>query len=463
MKKLIVLALFAIQLSAVHAAQDLDEIFELALASDPRYQEVRAVRDATLETRPQAIARLLPLVSAQAATGWNYLFNKKNTFQGAGTQKWWAHTASVALTQPVFNWRFWVQLSQSDNQIAQSEADYANALQDLTVRTIRAYLDVLVAQDTLEFAAAERKSLARQLEQAQQRFDVGLIAITDVLEAQSGFDRARSREIFAANEVDNAKEALREIIGDNPADLVPLKANIPLLKPDPLDIDEWSTVANNQNLGIIAAINQAEFARKTIEIQRSGHYPTIDLLADYSFNDVGSLFGLRGNTGRVGVQLNVPIFEGGAVNSRTRQAQHDYVAARDNLHAVHRAVTRQVKDAYRTVLSTISQVESLRATVRSSVSSLEATSAGFEVGTRTAVDLVNEERNLFDARRNLSVARRDYIVNWVLLKEAASNVSHKSIETINELLGTEPFEPEPGQQGEEEPAAENEAAEAVDG
>jgi len=331
------------------------------------------------------------------------------------------------------------------------------------VRTIRAYLDVLVAQDTLAFTTAERKSLARQLEQAQQRFDVGLIAITDVLEAQSGFDRARSREIFAANEVDNAKEALREIIGDNPIDLVPLKGNIPLLMPDPLDIDEWSTVANNQNLGIIAAINQAEFARKTIEVQRSGHYPTLDLLADYSFNDVGSQFGLRGNTGRVGVQLNVPIFEGGAVNSRTRQARYDYDAARDNLHAVHRAVTRQVKDAYRGVPSTVSQVESLRATVRSSVSSLEATSAGFEVGTRTAVDLVNEERNLFDARRNLSVSRRDYIVNWVLLKEAASNVTRKSIETINELLGTEPFEPEPGQEGEEEPAAEKEVGEPNSG
>ena len=463
MKKLIVLALFAIQLSAVHAAQGLNEIFELALANDPRYQQARANRDSALETRPQAIARLLPLVSAQAATGWNYLFNKKRTFQGKGTQKWWAHTASVGLTQSVFNWQFWVQLSQSDNQIAQSEADYANALQDLMVRTIRAYLDVLVAQDTLAFTTAERKSLARQLEQAQQRFDVGLIAITDVLEAQSGFDRARSREIFAANEVDNAKEALREIIGDNPIDLVPLKGNIPLLMPDPLDIDEWSTVANNQNLGIIAAINQAEFARKTIEVQRSGHYPTLDLLADYSFNDVGSQFGLRGNTGRVGVQLNVPIFEGGAVNSRTRQARYDYDAARDNLHAVHRAVTRQVKDAYRGVLSTVSQVESLRATVRSSVSSLEATSAGFEVGTRTAVDLVNEERNLFDARRNLSVSRRDYIVNWVLLKEAASNVTRKSIETINELLGTEPFEPEPGQEGEEEPAAEKEVGEPNSG
>ncbi len=463
MKKLIILGALALQLSAVHAAQALDEIFELALANDPRYQQARANRDSALETRPQAIARLLPLVSAQASTSWNYLFNKKRTFQGKGTQKWWAHTASVSVTQPVFNWRFWVQLSQSDNQIAQSEADYANALQDLMVRTVRAYLDVLVAQDTLEFTTAERKSLARQLEQAQQRFDVGLIAITDVLEAQSGFDRARSREIFAANEVDNAKEALREIIGDNPIDLVPLKGNIPLLMPEPLDIDEWSTVANNQNLGIIAAINQAEFSRKTIELQRSGHYPTIDLLANYSFNDVGSQFGLRGNTGRVGVQLNIPIFEGGAVNSRTRQAQHDYDAARDNLHAVHRAVTRQVKDAYRGVLSTISQVESLRATVRSSVSSLEATSAGFEVGTRTAVDLVNEERNLFDARRNLSVSRRDYIVNWVLLKEAASNVTRKSIETINKLLGTEPFEPERGQEGEEEPTAEDEAAEPNSG
>jgi len=335
----------------------------------------------------------------------------------------------------VFNFELWVQLSQANNQIAQSEAEYANALQDLMQRTIKSYLDVLLAKDSLQFAISEKAALARQLEQAQQRFDVGLIAITDVLEAQSGYDRARSREIFAENGVDNAKEALREIIGEFEGKLILLPTAMPLMKPEPLDINKWAATADQQNLGVISAQNQAEVARKNIELQRSGHYPTLDIVGSYSIQDNSSSFGLRGDVGQIGLELNVPVFEGGAVNSRTRKAHYDFNAAKDSLQAVRRAIRRQVKDAYRGVLSTISQVEALRATVKSSLSALEATEAGFEVGTRTMVDVVNEQRNLFEAQNNLSEARNNYLLNWVSLKESASSLSQKDLETLNNLLG----------------------------
>ena len=437
MKRILTLLIVGLlQTTTAYAAkQDLLETFELALKNDPTYQEVRAQRDATIENRSQAIAQLLPSVTLQASSTWNYLHNHKfSGFQGAGTQTFYDSSATANINQPIFHWDYWVGLSQTENQILQAEAEYANALQGLMVRTITAYLNVLLAEDTLTFATAEKESLARQLEQAQQRFDVGLIAITDVLEAKAGYDGALSREIIAANDIDNAKEALREIIGENEADLLLLKEVIPLKKPDPLDIDQWNTTAENQNLSIISAFNNMEFNRKAIELQRSGHYPTVDFNASYTYQDTSSTFGLRGDTGTVGVQLNVPLFEGGAINSRVRQAKHNFDAARDNLVAVRRSITRQVKDAYRGVLSTISQVKALKATVVSQESALEATEAGFEVGTRTAVDVVNEQRNLFQARRGHSESRINYLLNWVQLKDSASSLTQGDMETLNSML-----------------------------
>lgn len=413
---------------------DLLQIYDLALKNDPTYQQAEAARNAVLETRPQAIAQLLPFFSARGSYDWNYLNNRKTGFQGLGIQRFWDSQVGVDLSQPVFHWDYWVQLSQSDNQIAQAEADFRNSLQDLMVRTIQAYLDVLLAKDTLRFARAEKASLARQLEQAQQRFNVGLIAVTDVLEAQAGYDGARSREIFAKNEVDNRKEALREIVGDYEGLLAPLPDKIPLMKPEPLDIDRWAVAADNQNLAIVSAQNQVEVERKNIELQRSGHYPTVDVVGNYTLEDNASTFGLRGDVASIGVQMNLPLYQGGAVNSRTREATENFNAAKDALLAQRRAVTKQVKNAYRGVISTISQVEALRATVKSSKSALEATEAGFEVGTRTMVDVVNEQRNLFESQNNLASARNQYILNWVSLKDSASSLTNKDIDTLNAML-----------------------------
>lgn len=426
-------------------AHDLEYIFNLALGNDPKLQQASHVRLAALESEPQAIARLLPLFSATGSTNWNYFRTKKlGSLQGlqaaAGrsskaVQTYWQDSFVVNLKQPLMHWDYWIQLSQTENQIAKAEAEYQTVLQDLMSRTIKAYLDILLAKDTLRFANAEKESLSRQFEQAQQRFDVGLIAITDVLEAQSGFDGARSREIVAENNLDDAIEALREITGEYDRQLVPLPETIPLMKPQPLNINEWAYSADSQNLMIIAAQNDAELARKTIELQRSGHFPTLDVVGNFNVQDNSAQgFGLRGETGSVGVQFNLPIYEGGAVNSRTREALYKYNAAKDNLLAVRRQVARQVRDAYRGVISTISQVEALDAAIRSSATALEAITAGFEVGTRTMVDVVNEQRNLYQARNNLSEARNNYILNWVSLKESASNLSQDDIKILNDIL-----------------------------
>ena len=421
-------------------AQDLLKTYALALEKDPTLKAALANRYAVDETRAQGIARLLPTVTLNAGSSRNWLNNEKsfgasNIVTGQGAQTFWNNTFSLNLNQPVFHWDQWVQLSQSENQIAQAEALYQAEFQNLMVRTSEAYFEVLSAQDNVEFREAEKRSIGRQLEQAQQRFEVGLIAITDVYEAQAGYDQALADVIAAKNEVDNAKERLREIIGeDNEANLAILGDELPLIKPDPANIDEWSKNAASNNLNIISAFNQTEVARKTISLQRSGHYPTLDIVGLYGQTDNTSTFGLRGQAQSIGLQLNVPVFEGGAVNSRTRQAQYQFDQAKDELTASKRSVNRQVKDSYRGVITSISRVKALKAAVVSGESSLEATEAGFDVGTRTMVDVLATTRNLYDAKTKYSQTRYDYILNRFRLKESASIMAIEDLDAVNRLL-----------------------------
>ncbi len=423
-------------------AQNLSQTYELALQNAPVLKQAQAKQLAIGESKDQSIAKFLPNITATGASSKNHLHNKKTgSFRGPSpNQEFWDNTFNVNLTQPLFHWDHWIQLSQSDNQIAQAEAAYLTELQNLMVKTTEAYFNVLYAQDNLQFAVAEKQAITRQLEQAQQRFEVGILAITDVNEAQAGFDQANASEIEAGNNLDNQKEALREIIGENDASLNALGDQLPLLKPEPADMSAWNDTAELNNFSIISAFNQAEVSRKAIDIQRNGHLPQLDLIASYGVSDNNSSFGSRGDTQSVGVQLNVPLFEGGAVNSRTRQAAYEYQAAKEDLIAKKRAVKRQVKDAYRGVMSTISRVVALKASVTSATSALEATEAGFGAGTRTMVDVLNEQRNLYRAKRDFSRTRYDYLINSIKLKQAASSLSQDDIEQVNRLLEKNPPE-----------------------
>lgn len=427
----VLLALFSIQ--QVYA-QDLIETYRLALENDPELKSAYFNQFSVAEVKSQSIAQMLPNISLQAGSSWNRLNNTKFTFQGSGIQEYWNHVLTINFLQPVFNWGHWVQLDQSENRIAQTEAEYQAQFQSLIVRTGEAYFQVLAAQDNLEFSVAERKAIAKQLEQAKQRFEVGLIAITDVYEAQAAYDQAYANEIEAANLLDNAKESLRELIGENAAELNPLHAEITLDKPEPADISNWTETATNNNFSIIAQLNQAEVARKEVDLQQSAHLPTVDIVANYNLQDNNSSFGLRGDTQSVGLQLNLPIFEGGGTYSRTQQAQYDYQRAKEELTKVKRAVTRQVRNAYRGVLTSISRVKSLTASVKSAESALEATEAGFEVGTRTMVDVLIAQRNLYRSKRDHAKSRYDYLINGIKLKEAAGNLSESDLQQINQFL-----------------------------
>lgn len=419
-------------------AEDLLQIYELALQNDPVLKQSLSKQNAVNEIKSQSIARLLPTISATGHSSRDWLHNKKAggfDFRGPQVnQEFWNHTFNVNFIQPVFHYDHWVQLSQSENQIAQAEANFWSEQQNLMVKISEAYFNVLSAQDTLEFAFAEKTAIGRQLDQANQRFEVGLIAITDVHEAQAAFDLARANEIDAENNFDNQKEALREIIGEYEAELDQLGQQLNLQGPEPTEISAWKESALNNNFSIIAALNQAEVARKKIELETSGHMPYLDIVGSYGVSDNTSTFGFRGDTQSIGVEITVPLFEGGAVSSRVRQARHEYDAAREKLTETQRAVTRQVKDAYRGVMSSISRVEALQAAVTSAESALEASEMGLEVGTRTMVDVLAEQRNLYRAKKDYARTRYDYLINSLKLKQASSYLSRVDLESINKLL-----------------------------
>ena len=417
-------------------ADDLLTIFERALQNDPIVKQAEAKKSAAGESRDQGLARFFPTLTASAASGREWRHNRiaslNNLFPA--NQEYWNHSFNVNLTQPLFHWDHWVQLSQADNQIAQAEATFQAELQNLIVRTTEAYFNVLSAQDNLQFTGAEKKAISKQLEQAKARFEVGIIPITDVYEAQAAYDQTVANELEASNNLDNQKEALREIIGDNEGMLSTLGEELPLKKPDPDNISKWDESAESNNLSIIAAFNKMEIARKAIDIQRSGHLPKLDLVGAYGVSENGSAFGPRGDNQNIGVQLNVPLFEGGAVTSRTRQASFEHEAAKENLIAVKRSVKRQVNNTYRGIVTNISRIEALKATVNSASSALEAAEAGFDVGIRTMVDVLGEQRNVYRAKRDLSHARYDYLINSIKLKQTTSDLTQNDLEQINKLL-----------------------------
>lgn len=438
MKKML-LPLLLSQLLGASAAQaeDLLEIYQLALQNDAQLRAAMANRDSALEAKPQAEALLLPSISlssdanlvrtdVNSSPSASALTDNPNNYATAGL--------ALNLSQSIYRKEYNIQLDQADRQIAQAEVTYAAEEQNLIIRVAQAYFNVLSAEDTLEFAQAENAAIARQLDQAKQRFEVGLIAITDVHEAQAAFDQSRADLIQAENALDNAWEAQREIIKQSIEQLAPLADELPLSPPQPQNPEQWANTAQTENLSLQAANYGVDIARLNIDVQDSGDSPTLDLVGSHSLDLSNDKNGSDLHTTVIGLQLNLPLYTGGAVNSRTRQARFDYEAAQQSLDQQRRSVNRSVRDAYRGVMSSISRVEALKASTISAESALEATTAGFEVGTRTMVDVLNAQRDLFSARSNYAQVRYDFILNGLLLKQATGNLSTEDLKQVNGWL-----------------------------
>ena len=416
---------------------DLVEIYGYALESDPQYRQVAATKRAVLEQRPQALAQLLPTLSfsANAFTNEQEIDSIFNPIDQQGKVTFGSHGYSLDLTQPLFRGDRIIQYLQSDNLIKQADAELIAAEQDLIIRTTTAYFEVLAAYDNLGFAEAEKKSLSRQLDQATQRFDVGLTAITDVQEARAGFDRAFAAEIEARNNVDNTQEALREITGAYFSDLATLGETMPLLSPQPEEIETWTGAALEQNLNVLASQHAVDSARREIKRQQAGHLPTVDMVARHSMDETGGRFGsYESTTSSVGVQLNVPLFQGGYVSARVRETHERLNAELERLEQARRNAQRLTRQAYLGVISGISRVNALKQAVISSETALQATEAGFEVGTRTAVDVVAAERATSQARRDYARARYDYLLDTLRLKQASGSLSAEDLSQVNRWL-----------------------------
>ena len=417
-------------------AADLLSVYGLAEKNDPSYLQELASYRATLESKPQAMSQLLPTVSLSAdTTRHDQDISSASAFGSAGEVNFNSRGYTLSVSQPVFRRDRFIALKQADSEIKQAEAELTQAQQDLIVRVAERYFDVLSALDNLEFSRAEVKSLSRQLEQAKQRFEVGLSAITDVQEAQAGYDLAVAQEILALNTIDNAQEAMREITGDYVTEFDALGTNLALVRPDPEAIESWTSLSLDQNLGMVAAMHAAETARNEIKRQAAGHYPTLDLVGSHGYDSSGGRFGsTKTQASSIGLELNIPLYSGGSVSSQTREAHENYNIAIHSLEQARRSAQRLTRQAYLGVISGISQVKALNQAVISSESALEATEAGFEVGTRTAVDVVASQRTTSEARRDYSQAKYNYILDTLRLKQAAGTLSPDDIQLINGWL-----------------------------
>jgi outer membrane protein len=431
--------LLATHVGTVGAATTLVELFDISLEADPQYQSAVAENLAAQELTPQARSFLLPNLSAGGAVRHNYADVRRSGTGPTGSTDWGDQRADLTLVQPVYARDLFIAMEQADLRTKQANAEFAFARQELMLRISERYFDVLRGRDTLAFADAALEAFGQQLKQAQQRFEVGLIAITDVEEAQSGFDLATADVIRAENDLENAREALREVTGLYTTDLASLGEAMPLVSPDPADINQWTETALRQNLQIAAARHAASSAKEGIEIAASGHYPTLDLTGKAKFfNSDGGIGGIATNNqtvdGQVGLELVVPIYEGGLITSQTRESRHLYQQSLDELEQQRRNVQRQARTAYQNLIAEISRVKALRQAVKSTLSAKEAIDAGFQVGTRTSVDVLNAERRVFEARRDLAFSRYDYIVNRLDLKQAAGTLSESDIELVNSWL-----------------------------
>ena len=456
MKKLyeircLAIAALSVILAPQAQAASLLEIYQQALQSDPLIHEADALRLAASELAPQARGLLFPQLAANAAYGTSDSSGNQLIVDTVGgitrapfTSDADSNSWDIGIRQTVFRWDQVVGLKQANKQVARAEADYEAAQQNLIIRVATRYFEVLGAEDVLTSIHANRLAIARQLDQAKQRFDVGLIAITDVQESQAAHDQAVADEISAKRSLATAREFLREITGEYVASLAAPTDEFPLVSPNPADETSWVDLAMSQNLTVVSSRLGEEVARDEISFRRTGHYPTIDLVAGRRYAEqsgttqfnVGPVFPTESDSTNdsIFVQLNLPIFTGGVTSSRVREAVYLHRASREQLQRVARETERQTRDAYLGVLAEISRVQALKQAVESSRTALQATEAGFEVGTRTIVDVLNSQFAVYAAITNYYRSRYAYIGNVLRLKQAAGMLQVQDLEEIDRWL-----------------------------
>ena len=421
------------------AGEDLMDIYREAQRADPALANARATWLATQERAPQARAGLLPNVGLSASVNTNDIYsNTRSTPPVIATGNFQDYGVAISATQPIYRVQTVLAYDQAKRQVEQADFNLAAAQQDLIIRVAVTYFDVLLANFNVELAVAQKAAVSEQLAQAKRNFEVGVATITDTNEAQANFDQIVAQEIAARNELDNRLAALRAIIGRMPRDLKRLGPNFDPAPPEPDALEPWLERANRDNLAVRVAQYNYDIAVIEVDKQRAGHLPTLDL--------VGTLRG-GGTTGSasadfdgytrsiaLGLALNWPLYQGGFVDSRIREAVALQDASRESLELARRNALFNAQVGYTGVNSSVASVRAFTAAVQSAEVALQSNRLGQEVGVRTNLDVLNVQQNVFTQRRNLAQAYFNYLINTLRLKSAVGTLNEQDLEVLNRRL-----------------------------
>ena len=437
--RVLTLAVFFLALSAQlpAQAQDLQQVYRDAKGYDAVYAGARHALRAGLEKLPQGRALILPTLNLSGnMTNTRTETEPHNSSVGISTLRdARSYGYSLSFSQPVYRRQNTLQYSQSEYQVKQAEATFGQAGQDLIVRVAQAYFDVLAAQDTLALVQAQKAAISEQLAQAKRNFEVGTATITDTHEAQARFDLSSSQEIAARSDFETKRQALQQIAGKEYAALRPLPPQVKLTPPNPANMQSWVDIAEKQGYPVQIQESATEIAQLEARRQAAGHYPTVDLVASYGWTSqtASQLSAVPSNvtSGVFGVQLGVPIFQGGAISSREREAAALYEKSRQDLDNARRSQALSARQTYLSVTNGIAQIGALEQALVSSQSALDSNKLGYEVGVRINIDVLNAQQQLFSTRRDLAVARYNTLTSHLRLKAAAGSLRDGDIEEVN--------------------------------
>jgi len=421
------------------AAQDLRQVYRDAKGYDAQYSAARYALQAGLEKLPQGRALILPTLNLSASAGNSrILLEPTNNLIPSTLRDGRNYGYSLSFSQPLYRPQNLLQYGQAEFLVKQAEAAYGQAAQDLIIRTAQAYFDVLAAKDNLALVQAQKRAISEQLAQAKRNFEVGTATITDTHEAQARFDLTSAQEIVAQNDVDTKIRALQQITGKEYATLKPLRPQVKLSPPNPPSMQSWVDLAVKQSYPVLAQEAATEIANLELKRNAAGHYPTVDLVASYGWNNqTASQFNAIPQditTGTFGVQLGLPLYQGGAISSREREAAANYEKSKQDLENARRSSEFAAKQTYLLVTNGITTISALEQALVSSQSSLDSNKLGYEVGVRINIDVLNAQQQVFSTRRDLLVALYGTIMNYFKLKAAAGSLREDDLEIANAAL-----------------------------
>jgi outer membrane protein len=440
LSKMALSVMLALGISPLAGAADLLDIYHAAQSQDAVFASARAAQQAGQEKLTQGRSLLLPSVNLSANTTYNDITtNYAHEYPPllmSNNAKYNSHGYGATLVQPLFREQNWAAYNESELQVAISEAQFKLAEQDVILRSAQTYFDVLIAQDTVQLNAAQKTSISQQLEQAKRNFEVGTATITDTYEAQARYDLIVSQELASANNLEIKRRTLQQLVNADVSDLNVLGKAFAMDNPVPADAQKWVDDAQHGNYQIMQAQAAYQLAEQEVARNRGGHLPTIDLVATSgrSVSGGGTLGASDVHSNTIGVQLNLPLFQGGAIQSKWREAEANREKAKQDLENTRRNVELQTRQAYLGVASGIAQVQALQQALKSSESLLEASKLGQQVGVRTSLDVLNAQQQLYSTRRDLYQAQYNYLVSQLRLKAAAGTLDEGDLGRVNQAL-----------------------------